>query len=807
MSNSMIDTTKNELCSVALALALAMQLASHVEAAPAGDLTAFLAQHCYRCHGEKKQSGEFRLDTLARDFSQPNIAGRWVDMIEKINSGEMPPEGEPRPSAPDRARFVEAVLLLIEEGKSARLARREPVSLRKLTREEYANTLEDLLGVHYVPADPGGLPQDPEHNGFERLGSALSLSPSHVEKYIAIARSVLAEALPETPPTPIQERRPAYRATGNPADWKRLEEQGLAAKVRAELGPNGVLRRLGPPSLRADGVYRARISVSGLRAPRGEAPHLVVYAEDLDRVLYEQDIIAPEDKPVTLEFTTHLPAGNHSILFYNTAQGPSFNIYSSRDGGAYSPFFTVRNSGRAPWQNKLTDEKGTPIWPFLILDWVEWEGPLAPAAPLADQLPTDWSDRAALSAAVTRLAERAFRRPLTPVDLARLMKVYDGEIAAGEKPLAAFKTTLVSILCSKDFLYLVEGCAERRDGKLNAWELASRLSYFLWSTMPDDTLFAAARDGSLTRPEVLKAQFSRMLAHPKGQRFSEDFSRSWLQLRKLGTFPPDKTLYPDYSRHLEASMACETSEFFREVLDQDLTLREFLHSDWTMLNGRLAQHYGVPDVEGDEFRRVALAPEHHRGGVLTQAAILSLTSDGARHRPVHRGKWLAEAILGRTVPPPPGNVDPIEPTPPTQPKATLRQKLEAHKHSVSCAACHRKIDPLGLAFDHYDAIGRWRTEEVVKDGVGHNPPVDASGQLPDGRQFAEQDSFKQLLLADLDSFNAALAEKLAMFALRRTIAFDDRAELAQIAERSKAANYRLRDLVEAVVLSDLFQQR
>jgi hypothetical protein len=226
-----------------------------------------------------------------------------------------------------------------------------------------------------------------------------------------------------------------------------------------------------------------------------------------------------------------------------------------------------------------------------------------------------------------------------------------------------------------------------------------------------------------------------------------------------------------------------------------------------MLNGRLARHYGVPGVEGDDFRRVALSPEHHRGGLLTQASLLSMTSDGMRHRPVHRGVWIAEALLGREVPPPPGNIDPIPTTPPGDRKLSLRAKLDAHKTAESCAECHRKIDPLGLAFENYDAIGRWRTVETVTDGSGENPDVDASGELPDGRKFAGPDEFKALLLADLDKFNAALTEKLAMFALRRPMTYDDRAALADIAAQGKAADFKLDALIEALVLSELFQRR
>jgi hypothetical protein len=325
--------------------------------------------------------------------------------------------------------------------------------------------------------------------------------------------------------------------------------------------------------------------------------------------------------------------------------------------------------------------------------------------------------------------------------------------------------------------------------------------------MPDERLFNLARSNRLHEPDVLRGEVARMLSDARAERFTSGFPRQWLQLKRVGMFQPDKKLYPDYDPHLEKSMVAEGVEFFREVLAKNLTLQEFIDSDWTMLNARLAEHYGITGVEGDAFRRVALQPDDHRGGLLTQAGILSLTSDGQRHRPVHRGKWVLESIFNRPPPPPPANVKPIETTPAGQPKATLRMKLDAHKSDASCAACHLKIDPLGLAFDNYDAIGRWRTEELVRDGEGSNPKVDASGVLPDGRKFADAVEFKHLLAADTDKFAKAFIEKLATYALRRSLTFDDRRDLSALVSQTKPGGYRLRDIVEELVTSDLFQQR
>lgn len=789
-------------------------------AAATGDFTQavqpFLEQHCNRCHDEKVHKGEFRVDNLSSDFIKGGSAAKWAEVMDRISSGEMPPKKEPKPVAAEAAKVVEWLAARLKEGEAARLAKRERVSFHKLTREEYAHTVRDLLGVTFDYADPTGLSEDDTWNGFGRIGSVLSVSPSHVEKYLAAADTVLAEAFPEAV---VEKGKKAadskklgrrlrgidLRGVSNQAE---LEAQGLADKVRVEMWPGHDLTRASPGNIPVAGLYRMRVQLSGLKPKNGRAPHLAVYAVNLDRMLHEQDVIAPEDKPIIVEFTTHLPAGNVNVRFSNETPGPSNLPRSGRAGNR--AFFSTKD-GRLPWQMKLTDEAGEPLYPFLIVDWLEWSGPIAEEGPTFAQREYLPAELGGAREKLTKLAERAFRRPVSTEEVDRLVKLVESEVKSGEKLESAMKAACQAVLCAKDFLYLVEGRevsgTAGKGGRLTEWDLASRLSYFLWSTMPDEALFAAARSGKLHEPGELRAQVQRMLRDPKAARFAEAFPRDWLQLRSVGMFPPDKKLYPDYDAYLEKCMVGETTAFFREVLRQNLSLREFLDSNWTMLNARLADHYKLPEVTGDQFRRVSLRPEDHRGGLLTHAAILSLTSDGTRHRPVHRGKWVMESILGKSPPPPPANVPAIEPTPATQPKATLRNKLDAHKKNESCAACHAKIDPLGLAFDNYDAIGRWRTEEVVGDGIGANPKVDASGELIDGRKFVDAAEFRKLLVEDLDKFNAAFIEKLATFALRRVMTVDDRDPLASLAKQSKAADYRLVAVVEALVQSELFQKR
>lgn len=773
----------------------------------------FLAEHCHRCHDEKKHKGEFRVDNLSRDFLAGTSANKWAEVLDRVSSGEMPPKGEKKPTAAEAAHVAEWLAARLKEGEAARLAKRERVSFHKLTREEYAHTVRDLLGVEFDYADPTGLSEDDAWNGFERIGSVMSLAPSHVEKYLAAADMVLAEAFPDSPdpkarkaaPKPGLNRYLRGIDLRTPSNQAEIEAAGLADKVRVDMWPGHDLTRASPGRIPVAGYYKLRVQLSGLKPKNGRAPHLSVYAVNLDRMLHEQDVIAPEDKPIVVEFTTHLPADSLNVRFSNDTPGPSNLPRSGRAGNR--AFFSVKD-GRLPWQMKLTDEEGEPLYPFLIVDWLEWTGPIQPEGLTFAQreyLPAS-ADGARTS--VAKFVERAFRRPVTTEEVDRFARVAEKELKSGEKLESAMKAAFQAVLCSKEFLYLVEGrSAAQANARLTDFELASRLSYFLWSSMPDEALLAAARAGKLHEPAELRAQVKRMLADAKGRHFAESFARDWLQLRQVGKFAPDKKLYPDYDSWLEKSMVRESVEFFREVLTKNLTLREFLDSNWTMVNARLAEHYGLPEALGSEFRRVSLTPDSQRGGVLTHAATLSLTSDGQRHRPVHRGKWVMETILGKSPPPPPANVPAIEPTPATQPKATLRMKLDAHKSNEHCAACHAKIDPLGLAFDNFDAIGRWRTEEVVGDGVGANPKVDATGELIDGRKFSGAADFKKLLLADLDKFNAAFVEKLATFALRRVMTVSDRDALAEIARQGKSADYRLAALVEALAGSELFQRR
>ena len=554
----------------------------------------FFKTHCIQCHGKAKQECEFRIDNLSTKVGFEDTP-QWVEIMERISAGEMPPEeAKNPPSADEKATIVEWIARSMKEGEAARMAKRDRVSYRRLTREEYVYTMRDLIGVHYDATDPGGLLEDPEWHGFERIGSILTLSPSHVEKYIKAAEVVLAEAYPDQP---VEYREASKRAMevkeGHP-HFERLKEKGLLDQVRAPLTTSGEIYRYSNPwrgglKFPGPGVYEVSYTVCGLKPEDGNAPRT--------------------------------------------------------NGSSRIPFITTKYP-RAPWQMKITDQQGRPRYPILIIDSLSMRGPIVTKQEQQrrDEYMPNEANIEAVRQGLAALARHAFRRPLYQGELDVYVDIVKTELDAGESFKNAIKTGMVAILCSKSFLFISEGDETADRHQLNDWELATRLSYLLWSTMPDDELFRLAEKGQLRNRKVLQTQFKRMLADPRAERFTRSFSKQWLHLRKVGMFPPDKRIYPNYDDHLEQSMIGETQAFFAEVLHKGLTLREFIDSDWTMVNSRLARFYGIPDIVDDRFQRVTLRAKDHRGGLLTHASVLSLTSDGTRHRPVHRGAYQGDGF-------------------------------------------------------------------------------------------------------------------------------------------------------------------
>jgi mono/diheme cytochrome c family protein len=802
---------KHTLLTALLLAPLAFSSAVHA----AEPFEAFLEKHCVSCHGPDKEKGELRIDLLSRDFKSGLDTHLWHEVIEKINAGEMPPEDEEQPTQEEISAFIPKLDALMKEGTAARMAARPSVAHYRLSRKEYQNTVYDLLGVRYDPAKPGELNEDTLWHGFERIGSELSLSPSHVDRYFRAAEQVLDRAFPAAASAEARKVRKTaaeLRYGGGKEQQAALDRFGIKRPLRFLIFP-GMLSsaaldphwfgKVGPES---SGLYRMRLQASGIRPPGGQPAHLKLGSVELD-------ITASEDKPEVFE----------AEVFLEMPTGVAFKVVATdeideRKGGAFryaigsrgGYIFTHSSETMLlnPNAPQMFDDKGNGLFSTVLLDWIEWEGPLVSDAEKSRRknvVPPDDATAEVVAEHLQRFAERAWRRPVKREEIEEYLKSYQEEREAGEKLADAYRVALQGVLTSRHFIYLVEGDPVAREHLIDP-ELATRLSYFLWSSMPDDALFTAAKGGTL-KGEGLKKEVDRMLADGKASRFIDDFSRQWLQLHRVGMFPPDKKLYPAYDAWLETSMRNEPVEFFREMFGKNLTIDAFIDSDWTMANARLTDFYGLPEPKSGGFERVSLKPEDRRGGLLTMGAVLGLTSDGTRHRPVHRGVWLSEVVLGKTPPPPPANVPAIEPNPPESPKATIREKLEVHANDANCAACHARIDPLGLAWENYDAIGQWRTHEKVAAGLGADPLADPSGEMPDGRAFKDASEFKSLLLEDRDEVARAFIEHLCTYSLRRVLSFDDQDDLNAIQAEAKKTNYRIQDIVRAVAMSELMRKR
>ena len=776
---------------VLILAAFAVALQSVTDAGPlSAHAQQFIKSRCIKCHDAGKQEGKFRLDNLSTDFTDPQVAEKWNEVVFRINAGEMPPEDEPQPSAEEIGRMAEYLTEKIREGAASRMARRGLLEHYRLSREEYAHTVYDLLGVVYDVEAPGAFNEDPRWHGFDRIGAMLATAPSHIDRYFKAADTVIELAsLGGEPPSRVQ---------------RKIVGEGKRFLAQPGEGWHCF-------NVRRPGRYRVRMRLSSLPAFTGRAPRLALWHTEHKKPVWGRYLVAEENKPETIELEMLFNQGGYRLLNYaRTQKHPNGGIQRFRheEVDASQPLASMKGGFKSD-KTKVVDEQGRPVMPTLLIDWVEIEGPLLTETVRANrkELMPEKDEPEEVLACLKRFAQRAWRRPVSDAEIDPYIQFIEEEKKAGESFPSAYKSALSGMLVARSFFNLEEGSPEENRQEVNDFELASRLSYFLWSSMPDEELFKTARAAELRKPEELAKAFDRMIADPRIERFLNSFPHQWLQLHRVGMFQPDPNLYPEYGPWLEESMLLETKAYFTEMFRRNLPLREAIDSDWTMLNARLAAHYGLPAPQGLELTRVALEPGSGRGGILTHASALSLTSDGTRHRPVHRGAWLSETILARTPPPPPPNVEPLEPVASDQPKTTIRAQLESHATQAACASCHAKIDPLGLAFENFDAIGRWRETERVEGGTGEDPPVDASGKLPGGKSFSGPAEFKKLLAQDDERLAKAFVNQVATYALRRLVTVDDQEEIDRIVSSTKTGGYRLQDLIRALVLSELFRRR
>jgi len=722
-------------------------------------------RYCVTCHSDKLRTAGLSLAAVAS--APPDTLEK---ALRKLRSGEMPPAGMPAPDSATRSSVVHSL-----ETQLDKLAAENPnpgaPGIHRLNRAEYRNAVRDLLGLDM---DHGAsLPPDDSGFGFDNIADVLTVSPLHMEKYLASARHIARLALGTLKPiVSSEEITPQAGIANDSIDALPPRERGAI-----------LFRRYFP----FDAEYSFLLRIRGNPAP-GFPPAKLDLRIDGRRVrLFDAAVDTAEANQGTRNIELRLPlaAGDHTV-------GAGFLTESVKvEGGP----------GRGPGNAQPPSANG------LSMDYVTVGGPYNPTGPGNTEsrrmiLICSQHDEMCARQILGSLARRAYRRPVTAGDLAPLLKLFADGRADGKSFDSGIELALTGVLVSPDFLFRTEHTPPGVTAKISDLDLASRLSFFLWSSIPDEELLRTAEAGKLSEPANLAAQVRRMLADPKSQAFEENFAGQWLHLRNVAGWKPDKEKYPQFDEALRNAFERESDLFFSNIMHEDRSVLEFIDADYTFLNDRLARHYGVPGVKGGYFRRVDLTTTEHRGGVLSQGAVLLVTSYPTRTSPVLRGKWILENILGTPPPPPPPNVPPLADSAATSARS-LREQLEKHRADRACASCHARLDPLGFSLEQYDGIGRFRTKEDGADGT----QIEASGALPDGTALNGIEGLKKVVLDRRDEFVECLAAKMLTYALGRGLESYDQPAVRAIRRQAASEDYRFSSIILGIVNSVPFQMR
>lgn len=730
-----------------------------------------LREYCWDCHGDSEAKGGVNFDAHTNLMAVLRDRGTWERVIQTVRSGEMPPKKKKaQPNTEVRTHLVgwiERTLFPIDP------SRPDPgrVTLRRLNRVEYNNTVRDLFGVEFQPADD--FPQDDVGYGFDNIGDVLSMPPILLEKYLNAAEAVLDRSIVTGPLTPKARRFAPSQIQGHVGG-------GALATLSAQ-GEMFVEYEAPVP-----GDYVFKVQAYGDQAG-DEKVQMALRADGHD--LETIEVRRGRGNPKLHEHRLALKPGNHrlSAAFLNDFYRQTEVLKTNGQGKTYT--------------EKKTEDRN------LQVEFIEVTGPFSEAVPPLHALhrkvffkaPGPQTTNQVAREILQRVTDRAYRRSATPAELDGLMRLFGQARQSGDGFEAAVKQALMAVLISPHFLFRGEIQSNpdnpHESHRVSEYALASRLSYFLWSTMPDDELFRLAGQGRLRRN--LAGQVKRMLADPKSRALVDNFAGQWMQLRTLDIVSPDEKLFPGFDAPLRAALRRETESLFEHVLRKDRPITEFLTADYTFVNEPLARHYGISGVHGPDFVRVSLKGTG-RSGVLTHASILTLTSNPNRTSPVKRGKWILDNILASPPPPPPPGVPALESK---ETHGTLRQRMDAHRDNAMCASCHAKMDPLGFAFEHFDAVGRFRE----KDG---DEVVDTRGELVSGERFADHVELSRVLSDSRQAdFVRCVSEKMLTYALGRGLEYYDRPALVAMDTQLRKKNLRFSALILAVVESVPFQYR
>jgi hypothetical protein len=883
------------------------------EAAFQTKVTPLLVQNCYECHGNGNHKGDVALDSFKTVADVEKSRGQWEEVLRDVSSGDMPIMGA-------KHKPTDAERTVITEWIERQLYHYDPahpypgrVTLHRLNRSEYNNTIRDLLAIDFRPAD--AFPVDDAGYGFDNNGDVLSIAPVLMEKYIEAANQSLDKAIYADPVVPapvvhwdgatmpgsLPPSDPNAALIGNgPTQRKSL--LGRVFNYNAEIHEDYNFPKDGTYVFRMNGYGKQRpavqFQVDGVDVGKpvliaADLPNSAVYGTDPVKVSagkhrvtlvfagsatkaeYDAALAIAATRPAATQPANAGPGrrgpGAGAAGFAGAGAGgagpggagangagpggagfsPAGGAGAGGAGGlgapATQPGQRVRPPSTQPGLRGAATQpgglRGAATQPgagargaagrgrppagargarggapqtitgksTMGVVYVEVEGPeeITP-----DRMPESYrkvmivepsatvTKRQAAEQIVRVFASRAFRRPVDSDELSRLMALWTKEDASGVDFLTSIHSTLQAVLVSPYFLYRFEQdpTASDPDGvrSLDEYELASRLSYFLWSSMPDDELFKLASEGKLRAN--LETEVRRMMKDPKSSAMVENFAGQWLQLRQLANVSPDPMRFPDFDEPLRAAMLKETQLFFSSIMTQDRSVLDFIDSNYTFLNERLAKHYGIPGVTGDDFRQVTLMG-NERGGLLTQASILTVTSYTNRTSPVQRGKWVLENLLDAAPPPPPPDVPKLVETAQAELTGTLRERMEKHRTNPNCVTCHAQMDPIGFGLENYDATGAWREKDI------NNMPIDATGTLPDGSNFNGASGLKEVLMTRKDQFCRCLTSRLMTYALGRGLEIYDKPTEEQISINLAKNDYKFSNLVMQIVESDAFQKR
>ena len=772
------------------------------------DVQPLLESRCFRCHNKKTKKGKLDLTGLDPDMVKGKDAETWHDVLNRINLGEMPPETAKQFNDKERETIVGWLNAELKRAIAARRSTGGKVIMRRLTRYEYANTMRDLLGVdmEYAKNLP---PEAYSPDGFKNHGATLAVAPLHIETYLKTARTALKKAI-------VVGKRPEV--------FTHLAKKSVSAKGRknkktSNLVSPGTTFLARVMKFPREGDFLVRIQASADISDNAPFPRMRVSVgvkadtKTPVKTLGEADITQSGKSPQTFEFRGRIE--NFPIPGLRPKYpGLLIQVSNVTDGVKPSQKKNKKNAKN----KKQAGEKS--VTPDFLVHSVHFEGPYFRNWPPPSHAnifidSKDKNEEAVYARQiVANFITRAYRRPATKADIDGVMSFYKKIRPKYESLEETMQEALCLVLISPDFLYMVEPSANQKNPQpLTNYELATRLSYLLWSSMPDDKLFRLAKDGKLHDPKVLEKQVRTMIADPKSEQFVEHFTTQWLDLSALDRIAVNPEYYPNFDDKLKVDMKEETLRYFSKLLHEDRSALQLIDSDFVMVNRPLAKHYGLTGPRGKAFESVKVGREDHRGGLLTQGSTLLSNSTGEDSHPIKRAVWLLDRLLDSPPAPPPPDVPEIDPDEPDFAGLSVRKQLELHRKKSACNNCHRGIDPWGIPFESFDAVGNWRTRIAKPISKKRNAklkvqPVEANSTLPNGTTINGLDELKKYILAhEKQRFSEAVVRRMLTYALGRSLELSDRETVAALCREFSERDYRLSDLVVAIVKSEPFRTK